>query len=121
MVADFGAREERSAGWKPALQIGAEAAAVGERDEWLDGASSCGRLAKRARYIVPLHMRTERSAGWKPALQISAEAAAVGERDEWLDDASSCGWLAKRARYIVPLHVGMKSGHTGVAQRHLNG
>ena len=63
MVADFGAREERSAGWKPALQIGAEAAAVGERDEWLDGASSCGRLAKRARYIVPLHMRTERSAG----------------------------------------------------------
>ena len=36
-------------------------------------------------------------------------------------DASSCGRLAKRARYIVPLHVGMKSGHTGVAQRHLNG
>src|SRR5438034_7851088 len=80
MVADFGAREERSAGWKPALQISAEAAAVGERDEWLDDASSCGWLAKRARYIVPLHMRTERSAGWKPALQIGAGAATVGGR-----------------------------------------
>src|SRR5882724_5472775 len=68
------------------------------------GASSCGRLAKRARCIVPLHVRGERSAGWKPfqdkpALQIGAEAAAVGER------------AGRVARWMQVHVVALRRGH----------